>query len=60
MEIKNLFTAGGVVMVPLLVFSVVAIALIIERVWFWVKIIRRQKSVIREVLSLYRQGVDVC
>jgi biopolymer transport protein ExbB len=56
MEIKNLFTAGGVVMVPLLVFSVLAIALIIERVWFWVKIIRRQKSVIREVLSLYRQG----
>jgi biopolymer transport protein ExbB len=56
MEIKNLFTAGGVVMVPLLVFSVVAIALIIERVWFWVKITRRQKSVIREVLNLYRQG----
>jgi len=54
MGIKNLFTAGGVVMIPLLLFSVVAIALIIERVRFWVKITRRQKPVIRDVLHLYR------
>jgi biopolymer transport protein ExbB len=54
MGIKNLFTAGGVVMIPLLAFSVVAIALIIERIWFWIKITRRQKTVIREALKLYR------
>jgi biopolymer transport protein ExbB len=54
MGINNLFTAGGVVMWPLLAFSVLAVALIIERIRFWVKINRRQPRVVREVLNLYR------
>ncbi|MFH7026674.1 MAG: MotA/TolQ/ExbB proton channel family protein [Heteroscytonema crispum UTEX LB 1556] len=54
MVITNLFTAGGVVMWPLLAFSVLAVALIIERVGFWVKINNRQRRVVREVLQLYR------
>jgi biopolymer transport protein ExbB len=56
MGIQKLFAAGGVVMFPLLVFSVVSIALIAERIWFWLKISRRHKSVIRDVLKLYRQN----
>lgn len=39
---------------PLLAFSVVAIALIIERVRFWYRINTRQHKVVREVLNLYR------
>lgn len=54
MGITNLFVAGGVVMWPLLAFSVLAVALIIERVRFWVKINTRQNRVVREVLNLYR------
>lgn len=54
MEIKNVFAAGGVVMFPLLGFSVVAAALIIERVFFWVRINKRQNRVIRDVLNLYK------
>ncbi|MBN3939578.1 MAG: MotA/TolQ/ExbB proton channel family protein [Nostoc sp.] len=54
MEISNLFTAGGVVMWPLLVFSLLGVALIIERIIFWVKINNRQNKVVREVLHLYR------
>jgi biopolymer transport protein ExbB len=54
MVINQLFKAGGVVMWPLLAFSVVAIALIIERVLFWYRINTRQHKVVREVLNLYR------
>jgi biopolymer transport protein ExbB len=54
MGISNLFTAGGVVMWPLLGFSVLGVALIIERVSFWAKINTRQNRVVREVLKLYR------
>jgi biopolymer transport protein ExbB len=54
MGINNLFTAGGVVMWPLLGFSVLAVALIIERIRFWVRINNRQSRVVREVLNLYR------
>ncbi|MBD0386393.1 MAG: MotA/TolQ/ExbB proton channel family protein [Nostoc sp. C3-bin3] len=54
MGIQNLFAAGGVVMWPLLAFSVLAIALIIERVRFWLRINKRQSRVVRDVLNLYR------
>lgn len=54
MGITNLFAAGGVVMWPLLAFSILAVALIIERVRFWVKVRTRQSRVVREVLNLYR------
>jgi len=55
MSINNLFVAGGVVMWPLLGFSVLAIALIIERIAFWVRIQKRQNRVVRDVLNLYRR-----
>lgn len=54
MEIQKLFADGGIAMYPLLGFSVVAVALIIERIVFWVRINKRQNRVIRDVLNLYR------
>ncbi|WP_414527525.1 MotA/TolQ/ExbB proton channel family protein [Nodularia chucula] len=54
MGINNLFNAGGIVMWPLFGFSVLAVALTIERIRFWVRINNRQTSVIRDVLKLYR------
>ncbi|HYX17578.1 MAG TPA: MotA/TolQ/ExbB proton channel family protein [Nostoc sp.] len=54
MEISNLFTAGGIVMWPLLAFSLLGVALIMERIIFWVRINNRQNKVVREVLQLYR------
>lgn len=55
MGIKDLFTAGGVVILPLLLFSVVAVALIIERLVFWFKINSRQKRSIQQALIFYRR-----
>lgn len=54
MGIQNLFAAGGIVMWPLLAFSVVGVALIVERIRFWVRINQRQNRVVRDVLNLYR------
>jgi biopolymer transport protein ExbB len=54
MEINNIFAAGGVVMWPLLAFSLLGVALIIERIIFWVRISNRQNKVVPEVLQLYR------
>jgi len=50
----NLFTLGGVVMWPLLGLSILAMALILERLVFWIRVARRQERVVREVLLLYR------
>lgn len=54
MEINKIFAAGGVVMWPLLAFSVAAIALVAERAAFWFRINQRQRRVVRDVLSLYQ------
>ena len=54
MSIGNLWTAGGIVSIPLLGFSVVAIALIIERIIFWWRVKNKQRRIVKEVLSLYR------
>ncbi|MEH2105587.1 MotA/TolQ/ExbB proton channel family protein [Nostoc sp.] len=54
MGIQDLFAAGGVVMLPLLAFSVLAGALMIERAKFWIQIGKRQNRVVRDVLNLYR------
>jgi biopolymer transport protein ExbB len=56
MDISNLFQAGGVVMFPLLFFSVLGVGLIMERITFWVKLSGRQNRVVREVLNFYRQN----
>ena len=57
---SNIFAAGGIVMWPLLAFSVIAIALIIERLIFWFRLNRRQRKVMQDILRTYRQTpVDV-
>lgn len=56
MEISRIFAAGGIVMYPLLGFSVTAIALIAERIKFWSTISQQQRRLVKEVLSLYTHG----
>lgn len=57
MSIGNLFALGGVVMIPLLGLSILAVALILERILFWYHVVRRQDKVVRDVLALYRRNV---
>ncbi|TVP65012.1 MAG: MotA/TolQ/ExbB proton channel family protein [Leptolyngbya sp. LCM1.Bin17] len=52
----TIFAAGGIVMWPLLGFSILAIALIIERSLFWFRINRRQRPVMQDILRTYRQA----
>lgn len=56
MPFGNLFTTGGIVMWPLLGFSILAVALIMERIGFWARVARRQDRVVREVLDLYKRS----
>lgn len=53
MQLGDLFAAGGIVMYPLLGFSILAGALILERILFWVRLTRQQDRLVREVLVLY-------
>lgn len=53
MSISAIFVAGGVVMYPLLAFSLLAIALTLERIYFWQRVSKRQRRLMREVDKLY-------
>ena len=48
--------AGGLVMVPLLLLSVVTVALALERCLFWLRLGRQQRSLVHETLDAYRQN----
>jgi biopolymer transport protein ExbB len=54
MSTIELLQAGGVVSIPLLFFSVITIALVIERFWFWMRIKTRERVLVKEVLKIYR------
>lgn len=58
-KVSYLFAAGGVVMFPLLVFSVLAIAFIAERIWFWLRIVKRHQTVAKSIITLYREQPEL-
>ena len=54
MQTDSVYTLGGWVILPLLGFSVLAVTLILERILFWSRLLRRQNRLVREVFELYR------
>ncbi|PSN19066.1 biopolymer transporter ExbB [filamentous cyanobacterium CCP5] len=51
----DLFRAGGVTMLPLLIFSFVSLALALERSWFWIRLQGQQRPLVEQVIGVYRQ-----
>jgi biopolymer transport protein ExbB len=53
----NLFIKGGPIMYPLLICSIIALTVIIERAIFWIgEDYRRDQALVNEVLSLAERG----
>ncbi|MFL0768254.1 MAG: MotA/TolQ/ExbB proton channel family protein [Prochlorococcus sp.] len=50
----EIFRAGGIVIIPLVFFSIVSISLIIERAIFWIRLCRHQREFGHEMLSIFR------
>ena len=55
MNITELFARGGIAMWPLLLLSVLALGNIIERIWFWSRILTREREVAGRVLEAARR-----
>lgn len=54
MSLTEIFSAGGLVMWPLLLSSLCAIAVTVERGLFWFRIKKRERAVVKDVLHVYR------
>ncbi len=53
----NIFINGGPVMYPLLACSIIVLTVIIERIFFWIKLDKnRNQLLLNEVLELCRKG----
>lgn len=59
MNAIQLFKTGGVVMLPLLILSVISLAMIMERSLFWWRLSRRQTKFLERILNLYLDDVEM-
>lgn len=57
-NIFELFTKGGIAMVLLVLLSILALSTIIERIWFWSKILTREREIVGRVLESARREWD--
>ncbi len=55
MNIAELFARGGIAMWPLLFLSVLAVGTIIDRIWFWSRILTKEREVAGRVLEAARR-----
>ncbi len=53
MNWQNLVMSGGIVTLPLFACSILSVTLIVERLFFWLRVNRNQRRLVRKVLSLY-------
>ncbi len=56
MTIAELFEKGGVAMWPLALLSVLALGTILERIWFWLGLLSREKETIDKILDASNTG----
>jgi len=57
-SISELFASGGPAMVPLLILSFLALSTIIERAWFWSKILTHEREIAGRVIEAARRDWD--
>jgi biopolymer transport protein ExbB len=53
-QVVAVIVKGGIVMIPLLICSLISLALTIERILFWAKL--KSREVLREILTRVEQG----
>ncbi|MEH1824349.1 MAG: MotA/TolQ/ExbB proton channel family protein [Nostoc sp.] len=51
MDILDLFYKGGPAMWPMLVLSILAVSVIFERLWFWLRILTQEKQIVDRILD---------
>jgi len=50
-NVAELFQKGGPTMVPLLLLSILALTAIFERLWFWIRVLTKERETVSQVLD---------
>ncbi len=59
MNIGEIISKGGIAIYPLLALSILALGTIIERVWFWSRVLLQEKETVRRILDTASQNWQV-
>ena len=59
MNIGEIITKGGVSIYPLLLLSILSLGTIIERIWFWSRVLLQEKETVRRILDAATQNWQV-
>lgn len=51
MDVVQIFRDGGPAMWPLLALSILSLSVIIERLWFWVRILTQESEIVNRILN---------
>jgi biopolymer transport protein ExbB len=54
----DIFLAGGFMMFPLLILSVITLAYAMQRVWFWLKLVTQERQVVQDVLTVAQYDLE--
>jgi len=55
-DILDIFRKGGPAMWPLLALSILSLSVIIERLWFWFKVLNQEREIVERVLDAARDN----
>jgi biopolymer transport protein ExbB len=58
-NIGEIISKGGIAIYPLLALSILALGTIIERVWFWSRVLLQEKETVRRILDTASQNWQV-
>ncbi|NEO25872.1 MAG: MotA/TolQ/ExbB proton channel family protein [Kamptonema sp. SIO4C4] len=57
-RLYDVFLQGGLVMYPLLLLSILTISCALERGWFWIRLLRQEDRIVKEVLNVARVDLE--
>jgi biopolymer transport protein ExbB len=55
-DVVEIFRKGGLAMWPLLALSILSLSVIIERMWFWIRILTQERMIVDHVLNAARDN----
>ena len=58
-SVADLFEKGGIAMWPLLFLSILSVGTIVERLWFWMRVLTKEKQIVNRVLETARHDWTV-
>ena len=59
MSFAEIISKGGVTIWPLLMLSIISVSIILERIWFWSRVLFREKKILNRIMEAANRNWDL-